>query len=112
MTFTMDPEALRDYGYMLRRALDDAQECKAYFTTRVAAIDPGIEGGLINPIGYAHIGVRQELAVLLDKLVDILGESQKTLFDAAAYYERIDAGSAALLDLSYPVVQRPIPAVS
>ncbi|MFC7530132.1 hypothetical protein [Actinoplanes sp. GCM10030250] len=112
MTLNVDPEALRSYGFLLRRALDDAQECKAYFHARVADITPGVEGGLINPIGYAHFGVRQELGALLDRLVDILEDSQQSLFNAAAHYERTDSDSAKRLDDSLPAVHRPIPAVS
>ncbi|BEL06094.1 hypothetical protein Q0Z83_042850 [Actinoplanes sichuanensis] len=112
MTLQVDPEAIRNYGFMLGRAHDDAQDCKAYFTAQVPEIAMGIEGGLISLIGYEHSTVRRKLGAMLDQLTDILDASQKALFDAATHYEHTDEDSARRLDQSYPSVQRPIPAVS
>jgi hypothetical protein len=50
MTLRVDPEAIRNYGFMLGRAHDDAQDCKGYFTAQVPEIAMGIEGGLISLI--------------------------------------------------------------
>jgi hypothetical protein len=112
MTLNVDPEAVRHYGFMLSRARDDAQECKAYFSAHVPEVGMGIEGGLFNPIGYIHPGVRRQLGEMLDQMVSILDASHKALFDAATHYERTDQDSANRLDQSYPATQRPIPAVS
>ncbi|WP_430791307.1 hypothetical protein [Actinoplanes sp. G11-F43] len=112
MTLKVEPEAIRHYGFMLSRARDDARECKNYFSTHLPEVEPGLEGGFFNPIGYAHNGVRQELGKLLDHLVDILDVSHQALFAAAKHYEGTDADSAKRLDQTYAAVQRPIAGVS
>lgn len=112
MTFEVEPEAVRHYGFMISRARDDAQDCKDYFTAHVPEVTMGIEGGLFNPIGYAHTGVRRRLGEMLDQMVSVLDASHKALFEAAKHYENTDDSSAARLDRSYPAAQRPIPDVS
>lgn len=112
MPLSVEPEAIRHYGFMLGRARDDAEQCKAYFAAQVPEIAMGVEGGLINPIGYAHTGVRQELGALLDRMISILDSSEKALFNAASTYEQTDGDAATRLDQSYPAVQRQISAVS
>lgn len=112
MTLKVEPEAVRHYGFMLGRARDDAQDCKAYFAAQVPEVTMGIEGGIFNPIGYAHTSVRRQLGEMLDQMVGILDASQKALFDAATHYERTDQDAAGRLDQSYPTAQRPIAAVS
>nr|WP_221378927.1 type VII secretion target [Actinoplanes polyasparticus] len=112
MSLNVEPEAVRNYGFMLSRARDDAQDCKDYFSAQVPEVAMGIEGGLFNPIGYAHTGVRRELGAMLDQMVSLLDASHKALFETAKHYERTDEDSAQRLDQSYPAVQRPIPGVS
>ncbi|MDI6098590.1 hypothetical protein QLQ12_08250 [Actinoplanes sp. NEAU-A12] len=74
---------MRHYGFMLGRARDDAQDCKAYLAAQVPEVTMGIEGGIFNPIGYAHTSVRRQWGEMLDQMVNILDASQKALFDAA-----------------------------
>lgn len=112
MTLRVQPEAIRHYGSVLGRARDDAEICKSYFNAQVPEIAMGVDGGLINPIGYAHTGVRRELGALLDRMVSILDGSAEAISDTATTYERTDSDATQRLDQSYPAVRRPIPAVS
>jgi hypothetical protein len=108
MTFSVDPLALHGYAALLARARDDAQQCKAYFAGTVPDLAPGIDG-LINPICFEHVAVRQQLATTLDQLVTLLGASRDELAAAATRYRTTDEDAAAGVDRAYPEVARPQP---
>lgn len=108
MSFSVDPSALHGYAALLARARDDAQQCKAYFTSTVPDLSPGVDG-LINPICYEHVGVQQKLAAMLDGLVSLLGSSRDEVAAAATRYRQSDDDAAATLDRAYPEVVRPQP---
>ncbi|MEU7908594.1 hypothetical protein [Actinoplanes sp. NPDC049118] len=108
MTFSVDPPALGGYSNLLARARDDAQQCKAYFAGNVPDLSPGIDG-LINPICYEHVAVRQKLSEMLDQMVALLDSSRDEMAAAATRYRQTDAKAAATVDKAYPEVPRAQP---
>ena len=55
-----------------------------------------------------HDGFMAELNEVLQKVSKILDASSSNLTAAARQYERTDRKSAAEIDASYPIAQRPI----
>jgi hypothetical protein len=108
MTFAVDPLALNGYAALLARARDDAQQCKAYFTGNVPDLSPGVDG-LINPICYEHVGVRQKLGAMLDQLATVLGTSRDEMAAAATRYRTTDQVAAAAIDKTCPEAPRSSP---
>ncbi|WP_127504016.1 hypothetical protein [Actinoplanes solisilvae] len=108
MSFEVDPVSLHGYAALLSRAESDAKECKSYFAANVPVLSPTTEG-LINPVCYEHVGVREKVGAMLDHLVVLLGSSSAELARAATRYAESDRGAAAKLDDSYPITDRPSP---
>jgi hypothetical protein len=104
------PPGLTGYGDLLGRASGDAQACRSHVDQWVPVIDM-VSGGIINPLTYEHIGVRERITVMLTKAVAVLEISQQSLNAAAKVYRDTDQRAAVEIDGMYPEVQRPIAGV-
>ncbi|MFG1929003.1 hypothetical protein [Cryptosporangium sp. NPDC048952] len=101
MSFLVHPSALDAYAAQLRRARDDTGLTEAYLFGY--QVDGGWgEGVLIGLLGTSHVATMDAALSTIRSFTGVLNGSQYGLAQAAAYYQRTDADTAAPLDATLP----------
>lgn len=108
MTLRVDPAAVAAYAAQVRRAHEDANECRKYFDREVPETSWHGDGGVFNPLYAEHGEVRQTVRGLLTHMIKLLESSGEELSQAGTYYRESDKQTAARLDATLPDVDRPI----
>ena len=106
MSLTVDPFALRRYGFVLGQAADDTVIARNYATT-YGQMSWSTEG-FLSLAQFVHTDFVQTLTSTLNHLYDVLHASQSAMHQTAGYYEHAELAAAAQTDANYPAVPRDV----
>lgn len=108
MTFRVEPDSMNLYSRQLAELAQAVEAARGYANKwgSFSAHDRGILGLLHGK----HGNFMTELNDVLERLGKTVDASSMNLSASARYFERTDDRSAAELDDTYPIVQRPITA--
>ncbi|HZG07320.1 MAG TPA: hypothetical protein VE546_27780 [Streptomyces sp.] len=104
MTLRVNPDNLKDYGRMIARARDDAQEGKDYLN-RYGDVPSTVQGLFTRPFDF-HGTLKGDVERVLSRLRSLLDASSKELNRSADYYRNTDLEEAARMDALLPKSKR------